>query len=398
MRPTAVRAKLWVMTDVLTALDAVPGGRVLRRAAAACSAPTYLVGGAVRDLLLGRRPRELDVAVEGDPSGLVAALGGEVERHPRFGTAFVRGDGWSVDVAQCRAERYPRAGALPEVAPADIGTDLLRRDVTVNAIAVALADGRMVAAPHAHEDLRDGLLRVLHERSFVDDPTRLWRLARYRARLGFELEARTAALAREAVQARALDTVSGMRVGNELRLILAEDDPVCALRSVAELGLAPWLDPDPARIAAARELLPLGRRDDLTVLAAALDAHVGTPLLDDLGFPAAERDVLDRALAVRRGEHVPAGARPSEIAAAFRGLPDEAVAVAPPAQRPAARRWLSELRDVRLVIGGDDLVAAGVPEGPEVGERLRATLAAVLDGDVGPTREAQLAAALGSSR
>lgn len=396
-RPTAGRARLSAMIDVLAQLDAVPGGPVLRRAAAAGSPPAYLVGGAVRDLLLGRPPRELDVAVEGDPAALVDALGGEVDRHPRFGTALVRGDGWCVDIARCRAERYPHHGALPEVTPADIRTDLLRRDATVNAIAVSLADGEMVAARHALQDLRDGVLRVLHDRSFLDDPTRLWRLARYRPRLGFELEAGTAALAREAVDAGALGTVSGMRVGNELRLALAEDDPAAALRSAAALGIAPWLDPDRVRVDAARELLPPGGRVDLTVLAAALDGGADADLLDELGFPAADRDVVIKGLAVRRGERAPAGDRPSEIAAAFGGVPDEAVAVAPPAHREAAGRWLRDLRDVRLAIDGDDLIAAGVPQGPEIGVRLTATLAAVLDGEVAPTREAQLAAALGSS-
>lgn len=385
------------MTDVLAQLDAQPGGTALRRAAAAAPGRAYLVGGAVRDLLLGRPPRELDVAVEGDPARLVDALGGEVERHPRFGTAVIRGGGWCVDVARCRAERYAHPGALPEVSPADIRTDLQRRDATVNAIAVALDDGELVAAPYALDDLRDGVLRVLHERSFLDDPTRLWRIARYRARLGFELEPATAALAREAVQGGALATVSGVRIGNELRLALGEDDPAAALRSAAALGLAPWLDPEPARIASALALLPPGRRADLAVLAAALDSASEASLLDELGFPAADRDVVARGLAVRRGERPVAGERPSEIAAAFRGLPDEAVAVAPPAQRPAARRWLGGLREVGLAIDGDDLIAAGVPEGPEVGARLRATLAAVLDGEVAPTREAQLAAALGST-
>lgn len=385
------------MTDVLAQLDAVPGGPALRRAAAAVPAPAYLVGGAVRDLMLGRPPRELDVAVEGDPGALIDALGGEVERHPRFGTAIVRGDRWCVDIAQCRTERYVRPGALPEVAPADIRADLERRDATVNAVAVALVDGEVVAAPHALDDLRAGLLRVLHGRSFLDDPTRLWRLARYRARLGFALEAGTAVLAREAVEGGALATVSGVRIGNELRLALGEEDPAAALASAAALGIAPWLDPDRARMDAARELLPPDGRADLVVLGAALDRAAGAALLDELGFPAADRDVVVKGLEVRRGGRAPAGARPSEIAAAFGDLPDEAVALAPPEQRQAARRWLRELRDVRLAIDGSDLLAAGVPQGPEVGARLRATLAAVLDGEVGPAREDQLAAALGSS-
>lgn len=382
------------MADVLTELETVPGGIHLRRAAAASTVPAYLVGGAVRDLLLGRPPRELDVAVEGDPEPLITALGGDAERHERFGTAVVRGDGWCVDVARCRRETYAYPGALPEVAPADIRTDLQRRDATINAIAVALADGAVVAAPHAEDDLGAGLLRVLHDASFLDDPTRLWRLARYRARLGFELEPHTAELAAEAVAGGALATISGVRAGNELRLALREDDPIAALRSVAELGLAPWLEVDDGRIAAARALAPADARGDLVILAAALAPQTDGAQLQDLGFSGAERDVVVRALAVRRGEHRPAGPRASEVADAFRGLPAEAVALAPPEDRDAARWWLTELRLVRLEIGGDDVLAAGIPRGPEVGARLSATLAAVLDGDVGRDRAAQLAAAL----
>lgn len=380
------------MTDVRAELRTVPGGALLLGAAAGVPVPAYVVGGAVRDLLLGRVPRELDVAVDGEPEALLAALGGDLARHPRFGTAAVRGEGWHIDVARCRRERYPHPGALPEVEPADIATDLLRRDATVNAIAVRLQDGEVVAAPHAREDLRDGVLRVLHDRSFLDDPTRLWRLARYRARLGFELEPATAALAAAAVAAGAPATVSQARIGGELRLALDEDDPAAALRSVHALGIAPWLDPDPARMADAAALAPPGARRDLVLLAAALDpAADGLPAA---AFTSAEQGVLERALAVRSGGHHPAGRRASQIAAAYRGLPPEAVALAPAGDREAAARWLRELRHVTLAIDGGDLLGAGVPAGPEVGARLRATLDRVLDGELPDDRDAQLAAAL----
>lgn len=391
-RPAGTR-DCGAMDDVLRHLDDLPGGARLRAAAAATDVPAYLVGGAVRDLLLGRVPRELDVAVEGDPAPLIDALGGEAARHERFGTAVVRGEGWCVDVARTRAERYPQPGALPEVEPADIDRDLLRRDATINAIAVPLAGGEPVAADHALADLRAGVLRVLHDASFLDDPTRLWRLARYRARLGFELEPTTAQLARDAVAGGALGTVSGVRIGNELRLAAAEADPVAAARSAHELGLAPWLDPDEERLTAARALAPEEARGDLVTLAALLAAGTGTAVLDELGFTASERVVLLEALAVRRGRRRPAGPRPSQIAAAFRGLPVEAVALAPAADADAAARWLGELRHVGLSIDGADLLGAGVPQGPEVGVRLRTTLDEVLDGVVGPDRAAQLAAA-----
>ncbi|MBJ7518544.1 MAG: CCA tRNA nucleotidyltransferase [Solirubrobacteraceae bacterium] len=378
------------MASVLEHLDALPGGAHLRAAVAETGVPAYLVGGAVRDLLLGRTPRELDVAVEGDPEPLLLALGGEAERHPRFGTAVVRGDGWCVDVARCRVETYAYPGALPDVEPADIATDLLRRDATINAIAIRLTDGREVAAPSARADLDAGVLRVLHDRSFLDDPTRLWRLSRYRARLGFALEPKTDGLAAAAVDGGALERVSGTRIGNELRLALREDDPAGALRSAVAMGLAPWLDPDERRIG----VVAVDAREDLVTLAAALAPDTDAAFLHELGFSRAESEVLLRALAVRAGHHRPVGARASEVAEAFRGLPVEALALAPKEDRAAVRRWLDELRHVRLEISGDDLLAAGVPRGPEVGARLEAALAAVLNGEVPGDREAQLRAAL----
>src|SRR5579884_2405324 len=154
-------------------------------------AGVHLVGGAVRDLLLGGAPPDLDLVVEGDAAGLVAQLGGVIVRHERFGTWTVALDGFSYDIAQARSETYPAPGALPEVRPATLEVDLRRRDFTVNAIALALGGstpGQLSAVPHALEDLDRRQLRVLHSLSFADDPTRLLRLVRYRARLGFAPE------------------------------------------------------------------------------------------------------------------------------------------------------------------------------------------------------------------
>lgn len=156
----------------------------------------YLVGGAVRDLLLGRTPRELDVVVDGDLTPLAAALGGKLMAHDRFGTATVMVGDDVYDLAQTRTESYAAPGALPDVEPAGLDEDLRRRDLTVNAIAVS-PTGEVVAVDGALADLEAGTLRVLHDASFRDDPTRLWRLARYGARLGFAADAHTAALAQD---------------------------------------------------------------------------------------------------------------------------------------------------------------------------------------------------------
>jgi tRNA nucleotidyltransferase (CCA-adding enzyme) len=375
--------------DLLERLAELPRGQAVRNAAKDTPA-VYLVGGAVRDLALGLVPHEIDLAVEGDPDPLLAALGGADVEHERFGTANVDG----VDVVRARAETYPEPGALPEVRPGSIDDDLQRRDFTVNAIAVALSDGSVHAVEHAGEDLDARRLRVLHDDSFRDDPTRLWRLARYAARLGFAIEERTLQLASEAVADGALATVSGVRMGNELRLALREPDPVAALVEATSLGLLP---PGfvPVRPDEALALLPPGEgRRDLAVLAACcagMDARALLAWLDHMGFTAPDRDLVAAASRFVTGAPLRAATTPSEIARAARGAPIEAVALA---GGENARRWIDELRHVELQITGDDLLAAGVPQGPEIGERLRLALDRVLDGEIPPDRDAELAAAL----
>src|SRR3954451_10125062 len=189
-----------------------------------------VVGGAVRDVLLGLTPHELDFVVEGDAVAVARRaaerLGGRVTVHERFGTATVEASDATFDLAGSRRERYERPGALPDVElGASLPEDLARRDFTVNAIALHLADGELIYHDGACEDLEAGVLRVLHDGSFRDDPTRLLRLARYAARLAFSAEPRTDQLAAEAVAGGALDTVTGARLGAELGLLLGEPEP-----------------------------------------------------------------------------------------------------------------------------------------------------------------------------
>ena len=229
--------------EVLRALARQPGGSQLQLIGRERE-DVALVGGAVRDLLLGRAPRELDVVVARDAAALARelalVLGANITLHGRFGTAVVEWEAGRVDVAERRGESYATPGALPDIHAGGTEEDLRRRDFTVNAIAVALGGprrGELDSAEHALEDLAAGRLRVLHERSFVDDPTRLLRLARYLARLRFEPEERTAELAEQALAGGQLSTVSGARIGAELRLLLSEPDPLAALRWLGELGV-----------------------------------------------------------------------------------------------------------------------------------------------------------------
>ncbi len=375
--------------------------------------PAYLVGGAVRDLLLGRIPRELDVVVEGDARVVAAALGEVVRAHERFGTFTVDLAGRRYDLARARCERYARPGALPTITPGSLEEDLRRRDFTVNALAIALngpGPGRLitVSAPEqgldALGDLDAGRLRVLHAESFRDDPTRLLRLARYAARLGFAVEAATARLVRTSVDDGALETVSGTRIGAEVRLLAREPDPAAALEQLAALGLAPALELGdgghaPGLVRRALALLPDDGRRDLTALAAGwlnVPAARLEPLLDRLAFPAADRTVILRAAAgadamARRLAHA---ASDSEIDRAIAQAPPEQVALAGAlGAAEAAARWLERLRHIELEISGDDLAAAGVPRGPAIGAGLRAARAAKLDGTISG-REQELSEAL----
>ena len=181
--------------------DALARVRALPAAAPLPDRPgVHLVGGAVRDVLLGGTPFDLDLVVEGDAAAFARSLGGQLKVHDRLGTSTVVLDGHTYDIVRARRETYPRPGALPDVEPASLAEDLARRDFTVNAIAIALADGELTAAPSALEDLDARRLRVLHDQSFIDDPTRLLRLVRYASRLGFAIEPHTRALAEEAIQ------------------------------------------------------------------------------------------------------------------------------------------------------------------------------------------------------
>ncbi|MQA74496.1 MAG: hypothetical protein GEU88_09195, partial [Solirubrobacterales bacterium] len=213
---------------------ALPGIPELRAAAEAAGVRAHLVGGSVRDLLLGRDRADLDLVVDGDHMALARALGGELRVHDRFGTATVATAGGPVDVARARAESYAHPGALPRVRPSGLEADLARRDFTVNAMAVALArPGELLDPLGGLEDLRCGTLRVLHEGSFADDPTRALRAARYATRLDLDPDPATLA----GIRGADLATVSADRVEAELRRLAREERPRQGFELLSNWGL-----------------------------------------------------------------------------------------------------------------------------------------------------------------
>lgn len=406
--------------EMLYRLAALPAAAQLLEALADTDG-VYLVGGAVRDLLRGETPVDLDLVVDGDLAGAVENLGplalpsdAPGRRHDRFSTATVVLDGGRVDLARARRESYAHPGALPEVEPAAIEEDLGRRDFTVNAIALGLTGerrGEVIAVPDARADLEAGTLRVLHDHSFRDDPIRLLRLVRYGGRLDFAPDERTASLAREAIAGGALDTVSGTRLGAELRLLAAEADPHPALLALQRFGLGDALipglvAPDGAVLKRALELLGAdGDRTALVLAAAAtaVEPDVLAASLDALAFPAGPRHAILAAAgrAPELAQQLAAAAHPSKVAELAAGVPLELVALAgargSDAARSAAGRWLRELRHIGLAIDGGDLLAAGVAPGPAVGAGLRAARSARLDGRA-MGRDDQLAEALRAAR
>lgn len=412
--------------DLSERLRALPGmDRVLPALEGA--PPSFLVGGAVRDLLLGREPVDIDIAVEGDAETvaerLAETLGGEVKVHERFGTATVAAGGIdAVNLAQARRETYPSPGALPEVEPAGLDEDLVRRDFTINAIALALNGDRAgeLSDPRGgRDDLRDGLIRILHPASFSDDPTRLLRAARYAARLDFELDADTERQARAAAAARPLETVSGPRIRDELVDLLAEDEAPRAVELLRDLGLDRALHPDlhgdpelvasaklgaaetgadPALAAlaalAASRTTPRGAEGDSETAhpagddgaAAANEAPTLDVWLDRLGLASRQRDAVLNAAREAPGlvDDLRGELRPSQLRELLDEEPPETLALALALGAPAEPilDFVSRLRGARLEITGADLLAAGLPESPALGRALHETLARKLDGEV----------------
>jgi tRNA nucleotidyltransferase (CCA-adding enzyme) len=356
-------------------LAALPGIEPLRGAAAGI--PAYLVGGTVRDLLLGRARADIDVAVEGGVDELAQRLGGRVVTHKRFATAALCVDGLEIDLAATRSETYARPGALPEVLPASLSADLARRDFTVNAMAVPLVGPPELVDPHdGLDDLRRGELRVLHPGSFVDDPTRALRAARYAARYGFELESQTA----RQLERADLSTVSSDRREAELRKLAGESQARRAFELLGGWGL---LELEPGALELAAAAIELMADEPWQGMASQADVVLAAALGG--GIDAA------RELASAQPE------RPSQMVELARGRTGVELALA----RALGADWLdayaADYRHVRLEVGGDDLIANGIPEGPAIGRGLSAALRAKLDGEISGERE-ELAAALAAAR
>ena len=362
----------------------------------------YLVGGCVRDLALSRDLLDVDLVAEGEVQSLAATvastLGGRSVAHREFGTVTLEVNGARLDLAMARAETYARPGALPRVRPASIEEDLARRDFTINALALALSGpqrGRLLDPFHGWDDLRRGLVRVLHPRSFIDDATRILRAVRYTARLNFRLESGTRALVLRNVSY--LDTISGARLRQELVRLLAEERPETALVACQRLGVLAAVHPVlrfDRRLAAAfraarRRRAPLSPELYLSLLGTPLSPEEASAVAHRLAVSARERRALEGAASLGRvvSDLAQARLRPSQVVALLEAYPEPSLSawslVAPSrTSRRRVRRYLECWSYVKSSLDGRALQRLGVPRGPLVGEAMRMLRRARLDGQV----------------
>jgi tRNA nucleotidyltransferase (CCA-adding enzyme) len=418
--------------------------------AAELDLPLYFVGGLVRDLLLGKTPTDLDMVVEGDAIKLGKMLaqrfGGEIRSHKRFGTAkwlldeavwtaVLQRDkqesrDWrvetgnlqspvpslqlppTIDFVTARTEFYTEPTALPEVTHGSIKLDLHRRDFAINTLAVRLDGaflGQLLDFYGGQQDLEDGVIRVLHSLSFVDDPTRILRAVRLEQRLNFHIEPRTLELIEDALPL--LDRVSGARIRHEIELTLYEADPTAALSRLAELdvlnhiyeGLV-WL-PETAvffqRVPQFWQEPPwrdwLADESPLFTYFALWLAAL--PQSDQHGAmkrlrvrKATMTDVLACGRLRREWVTLPASLKPSEVVKLMRPFPVRVLLVGRIllAGCPAAElieRYLHAWRGVKTAVTGHDLREMGLKSGPQFGILLEKLLAARLDGAVSSEAE-----------
>ncbi len=361
----------------------------------------YLVGGVVRDLLLGRTNLDLDLVVEGDAINLAQQLivitHGKITTHPHFNTAKLRWDKWSIDLATARSETYNKPGALPSVKPDSLASDLFRRDFTINTMAIELVPsrwGKLIDLYRGRDDLEHKLIRILHEKSFIDDATRIWRGLRYEQRLDFQLEPDTLKLLKRDIPM--LDTISSDRIRHELELILKEEFPEKILRRAEELKVLPklhsalkgdgWLAKKFEQARFSNLPLPVLY---MALLAYRLTNEESEQLISRLKLPKPLTQTLrdTNNLKAKLESLADPELTPSSIYHFLHGYSSTAIianslAGDSPVVRQHILLFLNKLRYVKSSLTGNDLKKMGIAPGPQMKEILQHLHKARLDGSV----------------
>ncbi|MFN8550993.1 MAG: CBS domain-containing protein [Candidatus Obscuribacterales bacterium] len=415
LEPRSVNLQKQMSTlDTPTSWLCVQTGKV----AAQLNMVAYAVGGSVRDLILKVPNYDLDFVIEGAAIDLANAMESAyparlevVARHERFQTAklwFYADTRRDIDFSTARTEFYEFPAALPTVEASQLEQDLLRRDFTINALAICLNPGRygmLVDHFGGLEDLKKKTIRVLHAFSFIEDPTRIIRAVRFASRLEFNIEPKTKELAKRAVAMGIFDNLGGSRMRDELRSILESPRRIRALDLLAELGAKlRYLD---AELEYQQSIRTLLRRAEglmkrytlgqpwvvyLALLLSQLDEHRIDVVLDRLHLTNEQKAIVRKGLAIPRQlpEVVETlnkqGVKNSQIYYLLKGKPEESLAIAACLASPGAplrrmiRLYLEHLEKVQIELTGADLVELGVAPGPEIGRALDAILERKLDG------------------
>ncbi len=371
----------------------------------------YLVGGTIRDLLRGERNLDIDIVIEGD--GIVFArkfaekIGARVNVHERFSTAKIIKDSLRLDVATARTEYYETPAALPRVRLSSIKKDLYRRDFTINTLAVRLnpkSFGQMVDFFGGQRDLKDKTIRVLHNLSFIEDPTRAFRAIRFAERFGFKLSKQTDSLIKSSIKMDLFSKLTGSRIYDEMVLIFEEAEPYRVIKRLAEYGLLGVLDKDLELTDELEQLLAsvhnsllwfgLSFQEEkpdkttiyLMALTSALKDTRREALLDRLIVPPRVKRAVKRGIRAATGclRNLPLK-DPAAIYDELSGLDVEALLFAMSLTKEEVvkkeiSRYLLELRKVKPLISGTDLKEMGVEPGPEYSSILGGVLAEKLRG------------------
>lgn len=384
----------------------------------------YAVGGFIRDLLLGRHNLDVDIVIEGDGIRFARALArrmhGRARYHKEFGTAVVIfPDGFKIDVATARLEYYEYPAALPTVELSSLKLDLYRRDFTINTLAVKLNPGEFGLLHDffgAQRDLKEGKLRVLHNLSFIEDPTRIFRALRFEQRFGFQLGKQMTNLIQSAIRVNPFANLAGRRVFVELKLILSEDDPLAILKRLADFGLLEMIHPKltlgPAREQLFEEVAKVVAWHDLLFLEEPYERWLVyfLALIDELSGEEAREFVMHLGFGPRKSQELVAeragalhalralesqpGMLPSKIYGLLSGLATETLLwLMAKARTEQARRavslYFTDLQKTALYVGGDDLIAMGLTPGPIFKQILGSLFEARLNGLV-KTREDEI--------
>ena len=371
---------------------------VIKEVAAEKDCRPYLVGGPVRDLLVGRHGLDVDLTLEEGSSTLARALAkrieGRVRSFPQFLTYKVTADGYpEIDIATARKEKYRAPGALPTVSPGKLKDDLMRRDFTINAIAMDLVDGTMHDPAGGQRDLQARIVRVLHDKSFVDDPTRIFRAIRLARRLGFTVELHTAQLMRDAIAAGALGFVSKERLWRELFLAMDERDAPKVLNALYMEGVLNALAGETIAVLDVDALENVRKQVEAQPTLDRYVLYTGV-LLQGLEEPQAShiegagfsqkraRSVMQIARDLERFERALGDAASDrQRFRLFRTASPEMLTLLV-ADNPEEKRHVSrfhEFQRFKLALRGNDLE---VPGGPHVARALERTREAVFNGEI----------------